>query len=144
MENKFESYLKIMNNHSRHKTIANASLGNKVTWLRGVELQFLSQVTHINTQIVPQRRGQGEVYRMNHSWFQHFQRAARHFFQRQPLFILIKATTGRRWLSPAVLRRKPVAASVSCKLAGDVRCSGAGAAGLHLRFSAGRYYGYTE
>ena len=41
-----------MNNHSWHKTIANTGFGNKVAGARGITLQGLSQVTHINTQLL--------------------------------------------------------------------------------------------
>ncbi len=41
-----------MNNHSWHKTITDSGFGNEMAGAGGIFLQFLSQVTHINTQIV--------------------------------------------------------------------------------------------
>ncbi len=41
-----------MNMHSQHETIANTGFSNEMAGTSGILLQFLSQVSHINTQIV--------------------------------------------------------------------------------------------
>ena len=42
----------LLNNNSKHKPIANTGFSNEMAGASGILFQFLSQMSHINTQIV--------------------------------------------------------------------------------------------